>query len=69
MNGGKPMKYDLYEDAKNTPIVEKGIDQAIYNFINALKDINKTFPKTGMDDTASKEKIAEIVSNEIFEEV
>jgi len=61
------MKYGLYEGAKNTPIVEKGIDQAIFNFINALKSINKDFPSTGMTDTASKETIAEAVSDALFE--
>ena len=60
------MKFSLYEDAKNSPIVEKGIEQAIYTFINALKDLDKTYPRTGMSDTASREAIASVVSDEIF---
>ena len=61
------MKYGLYEDAKNSPIVEAGIAQAIFNFTNAIKDLNRLYKGTGVTDTAAKETIAEAVSDALFD--
>ena len=63
------MKYGLYENTKYTPIVEKGIEQAIFNFTNALKSLSKDFKGTGITDTAAKETIAEAVTDAIFEKL
>ncbi len=63
------MKYGLYEDSKNSIIVEKLIDEAISDFIITLKSITKKYRGTGMTDTASREKIALITSDEVFNEL
>jgi len=62
------MKYGLYNN-QNSTIAEKLIDEAILNFIVTLKSIDNTYRKTGMTDTASREKIGLMVADMIFNEL
>ena len=63
------MKYGLYENAKNSSVVEELINQAILTFVLAIKDLSKTYKGTGVTDTASKEAIAAAVSDALFDEL
>jgi len=61
------MKYGLYEDSKNSSIVEMAISCAIDEFIQTLKALNKNYRGTGVTDTSAREHIAEAISDAIME--
>ena len=61
--------YNLYDDAKNTAVVETEITKAISDFVQILVNIDKKYKGTGMTDTSSREHIVEAVSNMIFQEL
>lgn len=61
------MKYGLYEEAKNSPIVEAGVSKAIADFVQTIKDLDKNHRGTGVSDTAAKEIIAECVAEALFD--
>ena len=63
------MKYGLYSEAKNSPVVKEKIDDAIFTFVLTLKDISKKYRGTGMTDTSAKECIGEAVTEAMFEEL
>ena len=63
------MKYGLYEDSKNSSIVEMGINGAIAEFILTIQTLNKNYRGTGVTDTSAREHIAEAISDAIMEEL